>query len=586
MNQFIKKLIPLCALVCVSIQGAGVQNGCSSDYIIVGLGTSGAILARYLSDNNGVVVFEAGENLSNDPTVLSGSLVTAFSMWNDPKYSLNTPATYGQINAGIISAPYSIGRMWGGSSAHNGLITIRGSTDTWDDYASVSGNPQWAYSNILPVMLFLEQYTPNGSTANPLQRGLNGPWYITQDAPVADINSSPFGIAYAGVLGVPLVVDYNDPTNAGANPAPNYLNVGVSINQSSVTPGANPVRSFSVNAFLPDTIVDSNGNGVNGRKLKIVSSATVSRVLFSGTKAIGVEYILDGNREQVFQAFANKGVILCASSIYSPAILQRSGVGDPALLTPLGIPVVINNPLVGTQVQNHFGPVALVRTPEDAANPFVLGESFFGISSPTIREIQVFFQRGTLLFPSSELARELGVVPGLFDNVVTIPFQQVKSNSRGNIQIVSTDPLTSPRINQAFYEPTPAVPNNDDPTVPGTDAHTAVQCLRKIEAFNSIPGYSVVYPTPADYAGTDQELYNNIVLNTFLVQDHICCTCTMGTSISDGVVDGNCNVFGAQNLMVVDCSVLTRVLTGNTQYAPYVFALRIAKNLGASLPFA
>ena len=242
--------------------------------------------------------------------------------------------------------------------------------------------------------------------------------------------------------------------------------------------------------------------------------------------------------------------------------------------------MVVNNPLVGANLQNHFGPVALVGTPPGVFPPFILGESFFGISSPTLREIQVFYQAGTLLFPNPELARALGV-PGNdpFANTVSIPFQLVKNSSKGTVRIINTDPLTDPEIDFAFYVGT------DNPTTPGTDAYNSVQCLRKIQAFNTTPGYRVIYPTPADYAGTDQELFNNICLNTVLIQDHGSCTCTMGTSIANGVVDGNGNVFGAQNLIVVDNSICTRINTGNTQYPPYVFALRIAKNLGANLPF-
>lgn len=550
------------------------------DYIIVGLGTAGAVLTRYLSDDSSVIALESGLNLAKDPLVTSGEFTSAVQTWTDPKYSITPECTYGEINAGIIPSPSSIGRMWGGSSAHNGLIAIRGSTDLWDSYATASQNPQWAYSNILPVMKFLEQYTPKGSVANYQQRGRNGPWYVTQDAPVEVINSSDFAQKYSTIIQAPLVNDYNDPTNGGANPAPNYLNVGISINQSSVIPANPPIRSFSVNAFLPESIVDYNtGLGLNGRKLRILSSATVSRVIFKGTKAVGVEYIINGDRDKIKQVYARKKVILCAGAIYDVAILQRSGVGDSTLLQSLGIPVVINNPNVGARLQNHFGPVALVRTPPDASPPFIIGESFFGITDPNVREIQVFYQRGTLLFPTPELARTLGVTPGPFDNVVSLPFQLVKNDSRGNVEIVSTDPLTNPRINFQFYV------GSDDPTVPGTDAYKAVQCLRKIQAFNSIPGYSVIYPTPADYAGTDKQLYDNIVLNTVLVQDHASCTCSMGTSTQDGVVDGNGNVFGAKNLVVVDTSISSRINTGNTQYPPYVFALRIAKNLGANLPF-
>ena len=555
---------------------------CQSDYIIVGLGTAGGVLARYLSDDNSVVAFEAGLNLATDPLVTTGEFQVATETWSDPKYSATPPCTYGEVNVPLVPSPYSLGSMWGGSSAHNGLITVRGSTDLWNDYATLSGNPQWKYENILPVMQYLENYIPNGDAANYAQRGASGAWYVTQEAPVNAVIGSDFAQKYSTVLGVPLVNDYNDPTNGGASPAPNYLNVGISVNQPSVNPVTTPpTRSFSINSYLPESIVDyATGKGKNGRKLRIFSSALVTRILFKKNKAVGVEYIINKDKTKVYKLYAKKRVILCAGAIYSPALLQRSGVGPAALLASLGINVVADSPNVGQNLQNHFGPVALVKTPPNAYPPFVLGQSFFGINSPTLREIQVFFQKGTLLFPDSELARCLGALPlGPFGDYVSIPFQLVKNSSRGTVQIFDTDPLTNPHIDFEYYVGT------DNPSTPGTDAYNAVQCLRKIQQFNSIPGYSVVYPTPADYAGTDLELYDNIVLNTVLIQDHASCTCSMGTDISNGVVDGFGNVFGTEHLMVVDDSICTRINTGNTQYEPYIFALRVAKNLGANLPF-
>ena len=145
-----------------------------------------------MSDNNSVVAFEAGLNLATDPVVLSPDFNVATSTWPDPKYSWDPPNTYGEINVPLIPSPYSLGRMWGGSSVHNAMLTVRGSTDLWDDFAAASGNNQWKYENVLPIMKFLESYTPNGSVANYNQRGQDGPWSIKQIAPVAAVNISTF----------------------------------------------------------------------------------------------------------------------------------------------------------------------------------------------------------------------------------------------------------------------------------------------------------------------------------------------------------------------------------------------------------
>lgn len=296
-------------------------------------------------------------------------------------------------------------------------------------------------------------------------------------------------------------------------------------------------------------------------------------MLFSGTKAIGVEYILDGNREQVYQVYANKEVILCAGSIADAAILQRSGIGDPILLGSLEIPVIVANANVGANMENHYGPVGLVALNNLTLAPFNLVQTFFGLSSPTQREIQAFFQRGTSLFPQPEVVRQLGVDISnpFFAPVVTVPFQLVKNGSRGTVKIVSTDPLTNPRVDFNLY-------SDGSFSTPGTDAANAVACYRKLL---TIAGATVIYPPAADFA-SDAQLFAD-AQQEFLVQDHAAGTCRMSNSINTGVVNGNLQVFGTQGLRVADVSVEPVIETGNTAYTGYLIGLRAALKLGASL---
>lgn len=581
MKKFIILSLVLQAFLLSPIQiSSTISNGCAADYIIVGLGTSGATLARFLSNDNSVLVLEAGVNLATDSLVLSPNITDAFVMWPDPKYSLTSVPNYGTyvegvsgLNTGLLPEPYTDGRMWGGSSAHNGMLAVRGSTADYDHWAAVSGNVDWSYSNMLPLMLYMEHYIANGTAADTQQRGLSGPMFISQAAPAGNYS---FMQNFATAVSAPLVPDYNDPTNNGQNPKPNYLNVGVSANQTWTTQvPPNGERSFSINGFLPKSVIDYNtGKGLNGRKLQVVSSATVVRVLFNGTKAVGVELILNGNREEVLTVFANKEVILSSGSIHDAAILQRSGIGDKTLLDSLKIPVVYNNPNVGANLQNHYGPVGAVTLSTGALAPFNIYQSFFDIAPSTgVRRIQSFFQAGAALFPQPEVLRLLGVQnPGVMSPIVTVPFQLVKNSSRGTVKIISTDPFIDPEVNFNFY-------SDGSYQTPGTDAANAVACFKMLQ---NIQGSTVIYPTQADFDSGDEQLFID-AQNMFLIQDHAAGTCSMASSADNGVVNGNLQVFGVSNLRVVSVAIEPTIETGNPAYTAYLIGLRAALLLGSSL---
>lgn len=543
-----------------------------------------------------MVVLEAGPNLTTDPLVLS-PLATQIVDLN-AKYSKTFATRQGNIN--LANFAYTEGRMWGGSSAHNGLWTVRGTPFLYDQWATISGNPQWTYDNLLPIMKGMETYTPNGTPINTAQRGTAGALFVTQEQPPSSYNTNVFCAQLAATGQTTLVDDYNV---AAAT-------TGISAQQQFVTPGANSIRSFSANAFLPPSVVTPNGIGVGGRKLHIVSQATVSRVIFNGNTAVGVEYILDGNREQVFRIFANKKVILCAGTTDTTRIMLQSGIGDPAELTPLGIPVVVNNRLVGKNLQNHYGAFFISNTgPADVAYapftpPFTFFESFFDLSiSPLlannplsyttsfandgIRRMQMVFWGGPSLFATfNSVLLALGVDINPFSmasNAYVALLTQV--NSKGTITISDTDPLTIPQVNFNFYDP---LTGQNDPSIAGSDANKIVAFAKILRAtmrtFTGVPQGDMIYPTPAQY-GTDAELF--LALQQVpIVAYHSVGTCTMGTSINDGVVDGNLNVFGVNNLMIADNSVQPVINDGNTGYPAFIIGLKAAQILGATVPTA
>lgn len=530
-----------------------VEASCSNDqrsswdYVIVGNGTAGATLASELAKDgkHSVLVLEWGENRTSDPAVLSPN-VFAFSntLTYDPLYAIN------QI-VNVTFSPslpqffiYSDGRMWGGSSAHNGLFAVRGTPTLYNNWALLSGQAKWSYNNLLPLFLATEHYTPNGTVSNPAQRGSNGPLYITQSAPVS---SDAFAIAVGTGTGSPLITDYNDPSLG---------NIGVSAHQQWITPTPDSFRSFSVNAFTPIGVaLSENGHGLGSfRKLRVVSNALVNRVVFKHKKAVGVEYYLDGDANKAIFVKAKKKVILCAGSSWSPGILERSGIGDAALLNSLGIKVIVDNPNVGEHLLNHYGASGFF-TGTTSASPFL--DAYIDLSpyepADGTRRLQL-----------------IGLDTG--SGIAALGFL-LQPKSEGNVHIVSTNPTVYPRLDLNMY-------SDGSVSTPGTDAYNVVSFLKILQSIDTaFAGGVLVSPPASVYAGGDSALLDYAqTLSHMSVAYHAVGTCRMGLSSANAVVDGNLNVFGVKNLMVADVSIEPLIQDGNTAYAAYFIGM-VAANI-------
>lgn len=545
----------------------------SVDYIVVGSGTGGTLLASKLSNpdprtgrfKNSVLVLEAGVNLTQDPEVLANNLFETTPMAFDPKYS-KTSTPYGFPE---VEVPYSDGRLWGGGSGHNGLQAYRGTPNLYDQWAAISGDPRWSYNSLLEnVMKPMEHYTANGTTPNYTQRGASGPLFISQEPP---LDSDPFMAAVSIGTNTPFVSDLNDPTQG---------DIGIGSNQDWVTPpfnGTNSIRSFAANSYLTGiasegipAIVDETGNGLNGRKIKVISNAVVNKIIFNKRKkAKYVEYILSDSFEKVVKIRARKKIILCAGTIHDAAILQRSGVGDQTLLQSLNIPVVYNNPNVGSNMTNHYGPSALLSPPLTTVSPPTLGSGFIDLSpymSPGVRRYQLFITNQYYFFPTA-ISASLNVYSGNF-----MAGTNVTPQSKGTIAIISKSPFDDPRINFNFY-------TDGDYSTPGTDAYKAVSFYKLLPAVAAANGGTVLYPPPADYLAGDSALFNDAV-NTNFFAYHASGSCRMSSSPITGVVDSKLHVFGVSNLMVASCSVAPVIEDGNTAYQAFVIGLEAARILG------
>ena len=553
------------------------------DYIIVGNGTAGATLARFLSDpidnefTNDVLVLEAGSNYSTDMAVTQTQLFPALRLGLDNKYGKNyatfasvTNPTLPGYNFGITEFLYVYGRLWGGSSAINAMAAVRGTPRLYDDWATESGSTQWNYTNLLPIFTFLENYTSNTEPSQcPADRGTTGDLYITQDN-YARARDNPFNMHLATASGSPIVPDFNCPT----------ADVAISADQRWVNPNTGE-RSFSANAFLTSDVVTPEGRGVNGRKLRILSQATVARVMFdtSGSTpiAVGVEYILDGNREQVIQVYARKKVILCAGALADVAILQRSGVRpNTTELNDLNLPMIVESSQVGQNLQNHFGAAALSQalSTTDLApigpeiqQAFIDCAGFNGCPDDDRRRIQILYEGDAFLFPYLPLVGFNPVNPyNSYGVSIMDPL------SRGTVTVPDTDPLTSPVVRWNFFagELTPVDCN---------DLAKVVAALKTIKAAVNADGGSMVWPP--EFAFSDDGLLVTLMNGAPFIQYHAVGSCKMGTSIANGVVDGDLHVFGVNNLMVADCSVEPFIQDGNTAYAAYVIGAVAARICGS-----
>ncbi|MCP5509946.1 MAG: GMC family oxidoreductase [Chlamydiales bacterium] len=536
------------------------------DYIIVGNGTAGAVLARKLSQDKKkkVLVLEAGVNHDDDPKVLQTSGPDLFNTFTELAYNTKYANIWAvPVFNPLQTASYSNGRGWGGSSMHNFLQSVRGTPSVYNDWATAAGDSKWSYNSLLPKMKALEAYTPNADNVfNVFQRGASGPLKLTQTFP---ITSDALALSLSASLNAGFITDVNDytavstlgATNVGFSPFECYASPGASLGETGN-------RSFSANAFLPRSVISADGKAKDGRLLVIKSNALVSRVIFSGKVATGVEFTLGNNPDKVLKALGRK-IILCASSVDSPAILQRSGIGDAALLRSLGIKVIVDNPNVGAHLVNHYGPNAIISGADTTAFPFL--QAFLNASgTPALGAM------GSTYYYDDDSTRRLQftafpIGPGVTSVLAFI----MNPQSEGSVKITSRNATVPPQIDLGMY-------TDGDYTTNGTDANLAVTFYKLLDQSPA----TLIFP-PA--GSTDAAFFQAATSSGgYTAASHIGGTTRMGTSIADSVVDSNLHVFGVKNLMVVDLGVVPRLSDGNTAFEAFLLGLMAAEILGVPTP--
>jgi choline dehydrogenase len=539
---------------------AALQQVGSFDYIVVGAGSAGCVLAARLSASGRfrVLLIEAGprdRNLWIHVPLGYGKLFTnARYNWlyqSEPELELK--------NRRIIQPR---GKVLGGSSSINGLLYVRGQREDFDHWRQL-GNPGWSYDDVLPFFRESEDQERGGDRYH----GHGGP------LGVSDVEKHPLCEAFieaAEQAGHPRNDDFNGETQEGAG----YFQLTC----------RNTRRCSTAKGYLKPALKRPN--------LRVVSEALVTRVLFEGKRAIGVEY-RRGN--DVFQARAGGEVVLAGGAFNSPQLLQLSGIGPGDLLREHGIEVRHEMLGVGADLQDHFQarfnyrcsePITINDTMAswprqvgaalnyifNGKGPLTIGAGYAGgffKTSPDVAspDVQIHF----ILFSADAIGQKLHPFPGFLASVC-----QLRPESRGTVRIKSADPAQAPAIQPNYMSA-------------ATDRRVMIEGMkltRHIMAQAPIRRYIVEELNPGAQCQTDEQLLE-FAREKGTTIFHPTSTCRMG---QDGraVVDERLRVRGIEGLRVADGSVMPTVVSGNTNAAIVMIGEKCAammlQDAAASMP--
>jgi choline dehydrogenase len=527
------------------------------DYVIVGGGSAGSALANRLSADptTDVLVLEAGrpdykwDVFIHMPAALTFPIGSRFYDWkyeSEPEPFMNGRRIY-----------HARGKVLGGSSSINGMIFQRGNPLDYERWAADPGMQTWDYAHCLPYFKKMENCL--AADSGDQFHGHSGPLELERGPATNPL----FGAFFESVqqAGYPITDDVNG-----------FQQEGFAKFDRNVRRGR---RLSAARAYLHPVMHREN--------LTVTTRALVHRILFDGTRANGVEY---STRRGGAKRVAAAEVILCGGAFNSPQLLQLSGIGDAAALSALGIPVVHDLPAVGKHMQDHLEvyvqyackqPVSLQPQLKLWRRPFIGAEWLFLRKGPGASN---HFEGGGFARSNDDVA-----YPNLMFHFLPIAVRYdgsspagghgyqvhigpMYSNSRGSVQITSTDPKAKPALRFNYM----STPEDRREWV------EAIRIARRILNQPAMEPFNGGEVSPGPSVETDEQILDWVRTDGETAL-HPSCTCRMGQADDDSVVDPlTMNVHGIEGLRVVDASAMRYVTNGNI-YAPVMMMAEKAADL-------